>query len=92
MATAVKPRRRRAVPKDAPTGKETHQIVAPDGEILVNSSYGEGATLARAQMIALKEYEKEVTLIVRIKTMFGEPDPLFRVVREEDGSVSTWRM
>ena len=91
MGIGVKPQRRRKV-QPPPPGKETHQIVAPDGSILRNSPYGEGATLAVAQRLAQIDYDDEVELIVRVKTLFGDPDPLFRVVREEDGSVSTYRI
>jgi hypothetical protein len=47
--------------------------------------------LLLAQTLAEK-FDKEVELTVRVKALFGPPDPLFRVVRECDGSVSTYRL
>lgn len=88
------PRRKRKPPRKAPPVArqgETHQILDPAGKILRDSPYGEGATLALAQTLAQK-YDDEVTLTVRLKALFGEPDDLYRIVREEDGAVSTYRV
>jgi hypothetical protein len=91
LMAAVKTRRRRGTRTEPKPGKESWQIVGPDGAIIQETNYGEGATLSIAQNLA-QEYDEEVTLIVRVKSLFGEPDNLFRVVREEDGAIATWRV
>lgn len=83
-------KRRRRKSKDPQIGKEAWQIVGPDGAVLREIGHGEGATLGLAQNLAQKE-ECPETLIVRLKPLFGEADEFYRVVREEDGSVSTYR-
>lgn len=88
----TKTRRRRSIKSDVPKlGKESWQIVGPDGEILRDLPHGESVTLGLAQMLAMKwdEKVKVVELIVRLKTLFGPPDPLFRVVRDSEGVVTT---
>lgn len=87
---AVKSRRRRGTRTEAKPGNESWLIVGPDGAILRESGYGEGATLIMTQTLA-QTYDEEIELTVRVKALFGEPDTLFRVVREEDGSISTRR-
>lgn len=69
-------------------GKESWLIVDPDGQIIRETSYGEGASVALAQTLAQK-YHDEVTLTVRWKALFGEPDDLFRVTRDADGVIYT---
>lgn len=93
MAVAQK-RRRRTTKAPTPSGKDSWQILGPKGEILRDVPYGEGATLAMAQgLIHRIDPEADtLELTVRLKALFGEPDNLFRVVREEDGSVTTYRV
>jgi hypothetical protein len=88
--TKRRPRRVKKTTTPVNTKGESWQIVGPDGAIIRDTSYGEGATLAMAQTLAQK-YDEEVELTVRWKALFGEPDTLYRVVREEDGSITTWR-
>lgn len=83
------PRRKRAEPKP---GKETWEVVfAPNGQVLRETPYGEGPALLLAQGLA-QTYTNEVELVVRVRSLFGRPDPLYRVLRCEDGSISTYRL
>lgn len=92
--TATTRRRQQRIRKrtDPKPGKESWLIVGPDGELLRELTYGEGATLSVAQNL-MKQYTDEGDEItVQWKALFGEPDELYRIVREEDGSISTWRL
>lgn len=92
-ASATKKRRRRAPRKADVIGKEAWQVVAPDGSVLVETSNGPDVALVKAQGEAQKmgKPEEPVVLVVRLKPLFGPTDEVFRVVLEEDGSVSTYR-
>lgn len=89
MATAQrrKPRRRRTT-KSTPLGKESWQIVDQDGNVLRDLGYSEGAVVGVAQGMA-QHHEDPVTLNVRLKPLFGDPDVFYRVVRDEDGNIWT---
>lgn len=80
-------RRKKATPK---IGKEAWQIVGPDGSLLKETGYGEGPALIQAHRIAEREFHEPAALTVRLKPLFGEPDEFYRVVRCEDGSISTY--
>lgn len=90
MAATRTRRRRRS--KDPLLGKEVWQIVGPDGDVLYEGGQGEGATLIRAQTLAqrLSPDLPTVSITVKLKPWFGEPDSFYTVRREEDGSVRTY--
>jgi hypothetical protein len=93
MTTAT--RRRKKIARAAPAlGKDSWQILNAKGEILRDLPYGESCTLATAFTVIQHVEPKgtKVELTVRLKALFGEPDDLFRVVREEDGSVNSHRL
>lgn len=64
-------------------------IVGPDGKLLRETSYGEGATLSLAQNL-MKQYTEETEITVQVKSLFGNPDTLYRLVRDEDGVLTTF--
>lgn len=85
--SSVKKKRRRKVSQGM-TGKEAWQIVNADGSVLVENGYGEGAILAMAQTLIQKE-EDPTEYGVRLKPLFGQTVPFYKVRLHEDGSVST---
>lgn len=86
-STKRRGRRRKTV---APIGKEAWQILKGE-RLLKETGCGEGPALLLAQRMAQRDFEDPVTLTIRLKPLFGEPDEFYRVVREEDGAISTYR-
>lgn len=90
MATATRARRRKktAVPT---LGKEAWQVIGPDGRVLYETPYGAEVALIHAQHKAFNDFEDEATLTVQLQPLFGEADTFYRVERDEDGVVFTYR-
>lgn len=90
--TAATRRRQQRVRKrtDPKPGKESWLIVGPDGELLRELTYGEGATLSVAQNIMKAYIEPGDEITVQWKALFGEPETLYRLVRGADGDLITF--
>ena len=87
---ATKTRRRLRRDSEPRLGKESWLIVAGDGKVLREVGHSEGSALIMAQKLAEKSLEP-VAMTVQVKSLFGDPDTLYRVVRDEDGVVLTRR-
>lgn len=85
---ATKTRKRRRKASQGLTGKEAWQIVNADGKIVSETGYGEGATLAMAQTLIQKE-EDPTEYGVRLRPLFGQTVPFYKVRLHEDGSVTS---
>ena len=93
MAVATKRRRRAPVRKDVPvTSGTTFHILDQNGVELRPAQAHPGVALVKAQDIALRwgEDGDEATIYVERRTLFGKPIELYRVVRQEDGSITTY--
>ena len=78
---ATRTRQRKAEPL---TGRDTYRVVGASVPVQAWAA----VALVRAQTAALNS-DKEVTLTVCRDALFGPPTELYRVVRDEDGAVST---
>jgi hypothetical protein len=84
-------KRRKTAPK---IGKEAWQVVDPAGHVLAvrdGKTHTDGAALSLAQKIAEKN-DGEIELSVQLVPLFGDPDPHYRVVKNEDGIVLSYRV
>jgi len=91
MSTVTTKRKRISRRKtDDKIGAEAWQIIGPNGEVLRETGFGAEVALVLAQALALY-YDKETELTVQLRPLFGEPDVLYRIVRDEDGAVLTHR-
>jgi hypothetical protein len=91
MAVATK--RRRVARKDKPiTSGTTFHILDQEGHDLRGPLLSPGVAVSRAQNIIQRRGEDgdEATLYIERHTLFGDPVELYRVVREEDGAISTY--
>jgi hypothetical protein len=71
-------------------GKQAWDIVTPNGTVMRELGQGESAAITLAQRLAeLAEGDGPVEFTVRYVGLFGEPDPLYAVVRDECGVVWT---
>jgi len=90
MTTTTKRKRITRRKKDDKIGKEAWQVIGPDGQVLRETGWGPEVALVLAQALA-QYYDKETELTVQLKPLFGEPDTFYRVVRNDDGVVLTYR-
>jgi hypothetical protein len=90
VSTTTKRRRKMTTP-----GKEVWQIIDTTGAGTVLAerdakTHSEGAVLNLAQKVAEKSIRRPL-FIVQLKPLFGEPDVFFRVCKNEDGIVLSYR-
>jgi hypothetical protein len=92
MAVATK-RRRRTVRRDAPvTSGTTFHILDQEGHDLRGPQATSGLAVSRALNIIQRwgEDGDEATLYIERRTLFGSPVELYRLVRDEDGTITTY--
>lgn len=88
MAATKSRTRRCTTTKPAPLGRTTWVILAPNGDVLRENSFGPGANLAVAQQLVGRD-ECPAKLTIERRDLFGAPARLYRVVRDEDGNAYT---
>jgi len=91
MATKTRrrqPRQRKGAEPKSLGGKETWLVVDSNGNAIHENGWSEGAALVRAQRFA-EQAKDPVEYEIQWKGLFGEPQPLSRVWRDECGIVFT---
>lgn len=85
------PRTKRATSNLA--ARDTFHVVGPSGDLAVKGPAGPQApgalALVTAQGRALK-WGAPIEFTVERRTLFGPPATLYRVVRDEDGTIKTY--
>ena len=74
---------------EVPVGDDAYRVLDAAGKELAVRGMKALALIA-AQERALRNYTEPTQLIVERRSLFGQPVTLYRVVREEDGAVSTY--
>jgi hypothetical protein len=91
VAATKSPRRRRATRRrtSPPTpGKTAWVTLDAQGQVVKENGYGAGSALIVTQRLAELALEP-VSFTVERRDLFGPAALLYRVVRDEDGNVST---
>ena len=86
----TRPRSPRKRPSE-PAGRDTYHVLDPKGLELLATGSGPRACLNMGQKCAEK-YSEPVVLTVERRSLFGPSTPLYRVVRDEHGNVTSFEI
>lgn len=67
--------------------RDTFHVIGPQGELAVKGAAPHALVTAHER--ALRTFTEPVTLTVERRSLFGPAAQLYRVVRDEDGSITT---
>jgi hypothetical protein len=67
--------------------RDTYHVVGPEGDLAVKGAAPHALVTAHER--AMRQYMGAVTLTVERRTVFGPRAPLYRVVRDEHGTIYT---
>lgn len=83
--------RRRTKRQDSLDSKDTFHVIGPAGELAV-TGYGPQVGLTMAQEQALRAFTAPAVLTVERQSLFGPRTPIYRVIRDEEGTISSFTL